>query len=469
MSTISELKQPRLLLTAPHSGSGKTFLTAALKAAFLARGLSVQSYKCGPDRVDPLWHGPEGGRPTHNLDAFLLSAAERRQLVARYGADLALVEGVMGYYDGRLDVAAWPPLGSSAQVAQDLAMPAVLIIDAKGAAQSLLAELLGFATLDPQTAPRGYILNRCSAKVAEKVAAEVAARGLPLKAYGFVPENPALACPERPGGLLLPQEEAIDWTKRQAEWAELVERSVDLEGLLALAETAPPLAAEAETAEFTAKLAEAEPAEGPLVVYAADEAFYAPYPAILDDFRAAGCRLQAWSPLKGEDLPAGTRLLLLGQAALEVHAAELAAKVRAGAFQGLLSALEAGLPLIAEGSATVFLAEGISLRGEDYRFLAFLPEHFDYSGRLQHFGYAEALNNWPRPLDPEKTRAVRNFHRWQARRGPSEPYLSLSKAGELWSDGYRLRPTARISLAGGHLCHHGQAAHIAALLVAGEL
>jgi len=291
----------RIMLAGVSSGVGKTTLTAGLLAAFRRRGLDVRPFKAGPDYLDPTYHALAAGRPAPNLDTWLVPHERLRAAfaAATAGGDLAIVEGVMGLYDG---VDYLGEAGSSAELAKLLGLPTILVIDVRAQARSAAATVLGFQRLDPAVPLVGVIVNRVggAAHYAGVKEAIGAVTGLPV--LGGLPRLPD-AIPERHLGLV----HAGEAGARIAAIADAVAEGCDLDALLALAHGAAPLApGEAPPSPIV------PPGPRPTIAYARDEAFSFYIRRDLDLLRRAGADLVPFSPLRDAALPPGTAALYLG-------------------------------------------------------------------------------------------------------------------------------------------------------------
>ncbi|MFE2311288.1 cobyrinate a,c-diamide synthase, partial [Streptomyces sp. NPDC059411] len=234
---------PRLVIAAPSSGSGKTTVATGLMAAFSERGLAVSPHKAGPDYIDPGYHALATGRPGRNLDSFMCGPELVAPLFAHgsAGCDLAVVEGVMGLYDG---AAGRGELASTAQVAKLLRAPVVLVVDASSQSRSVAALVHGFASFDPQVRLGGVILNKVGSDRHEVMLREALEEaGMPV--LGVLRRAPQVAAPSRHLGLVPVAERRRDAVASVAALAEQVRQGCDLDALMALARTAPPLACEA--------------------------------------------------------------------------------------------------------------------------------------------------------------------------------------------------------------------------------
>ena len=254
---------PRLVLAAARSGSGKTTVACALLQAFVERGLAPASFKCGPDYIDPMFHSRIIGAKSRNLDLYFAGEDLARGLFLEgaKGCGVAVVEGVMGFYDG---VGGSTTQASTYHVAQVLEAPVVLVAEPKGASLTLTATLRGLLDFRPDSRCAGVILNRCS-PMTYKALAPVLERELGIPALGYLPPLPECALESRHLGLVTAAEVA-DLKEKMGRLAAQAEQTVDMEGLLALARSAPPLAGSLPEA---APVTDARPA----IALAQDKAF----------------------------------------------------------------------------------------------------------------------------------------------------------------------------------------------------
>ncbi len=308
---------PRLVVAGAASGVGKTTVACALLASLRRRGLRVQPFKAGPDYIDPSYHALAAGVPSRNLDGWLLEPAVVRALFARAAArgDVAVVEGVMGLFDGRDGTS---EAGSTAEVAKLIDAPVFVVIDAQAVARTAGAIALGCATYDRSLRVAGFLLNRVGSPAHARWATEAieAATGLPV--LGALPRDEALALPERHLGLV-PTGESAPAAGFFERLADVAERHVAIERILALAADAPALG----TAH-----ADLDPPEPPAlrarIAIARDEAFTFYYEDSLDLLAAWGAELVPFSPLRDRALPSGAQGVYIGGGFPELHAATLA-------------------------------------------------------------------------------------------------------------------------------------------------
>jgi len=344
----------RIVVAAPSSGSGKTTVATGLMAALRARGLTVSPFKVGPDYIDPGYHGLATGRPGRNLDPVLCG----EELIAPLfrhgaeGADVAVVEGVMGLFDGRLGTRGE---GSTAHVARLLDAPVVLVVDARHTSRTVGAVALGMARFDPAIRVAGVILNQVgSDRHATEARAAVEEVGLPV--LGVLPRNLEIEAPSRHLGLV-PAAERDD--AKIAAMGEAVAAHVDLDAVLAVARTAAPLGVVPWRPDPGCVV------EGtPTIAVAGGRAFTFRYPETDELLAAAGCRVVEFDPLLDDSLPAGTRGLWLGGGFPEMYAAELAAN--ATLMGEIRDSVRSGLPTVAECAGLLYLCrslDGVPMAG----------------------------------------------------------------------------------------------------------
>ncbi|HSH83490.1 MAG TPA: cobyrinate a,c-diamide synthase [Herpetosiphonaceae bacterium] len=397
----------RLVVAAPGSGSGKTTLTAGLIGALRERGLSVQPFKCGPDYIDPGYHTLAAGRVCRNLDTWLLPPDQVRMLFAQSsaGADLALIEGVMGLFDGH---GASDDTGSTADVARLLDAPVVLVIDARGMARSAAALVRGFQQFDPRVRIAGVVLNRVgSARHAELCTTAIAdCTGLPT--FGYLERREDLCLPERHLGLITTAEGG-PWTLVVAEVARALAQTCDLDALVTVARSAPPLVADLSAAPATVR-------KGlrPVIAVAEDAAFSFMYPEMAELLWEAGGEVVPFSPLTAATLPPGTAGIILSGGFPELYAARLSGNTRLHA--AIRSAHDVGLPIYAECGGLMYLTEElVDQAGACWPMVGLLPGRSVMTARVT-LGYRTVRAVHAGPLLPEgATVRGHEFHysRWE--------------------------------------------------------
>ncbi|MEU9143004.1 cobyrinate a,c-diamide synthase [Streptomyces sp. NPDC048349] len=443
---------PRLVVAAPSSGSGKTTVATGLMAAFSERGLTVSPHKAGPDYIDPGYHALATGRPGRNLDAFMCGPELIAPLFAHGadGCDLAVVEGVMGLYDG---AAGRGELASTAQVAKLLRAPVVLVVDASSQSRSVAALVHGFASFDPQVRLGGVILNKVGSDRHEVMLREALEEaGTPV--LGVLRRAPQVAAPSRHLGLVPVAERRADAVAAVAALAAQVRAGCDLDALMALARTAPALSCEAwspATALARSRGAAPDPAphtpagldsagvsrevraapdqqgngaapnRRPVIAMAGGAAFTFSYAENAELLIAAGAEVVAFDPLRDEALPEGAAGLVIGGGFPEVYAPELSANEPLRKAVARFAAQ--GRPVAAECAGLLYLAR--SLDGKPM--CGVLDADARMSERLT-LGYREAVAVSDSSLAPAGTRLRgHEFHRTVV-----EPGAGTAPAGPAW-------------------------------------
>jgi len=367
-----EYSVPRLILAGTHSGCGKTTVACALLQAFVSRGMKVAAFKCGPDYIDPMFHSRVIGAKSSNLDRFFFDENTMRYLLAKNsaGCELSVIEGVMGYYDG---LSFSSPIASTYDVARVTESPAVLVVDARGAALSVLAAIHGFLTFYPDSRIRGVILNGCAASTYSRLKEEITARfGGRVRAMGYLPVMPECALESRHLGLVTAAE-VENLRDKLRVLAEQAGRTIDLDGLAGLARRAPPVKCE--------PVALPRYGEAVRIAVARDKAFCFYYEDSLEALAEMGAELVPFSPLEDSALPPGIHGLYLGGGYPELYAEQLSRNETMRA--SIRSALERKLPCIAECGGFMYLTQAIG----GYPMVGFLPGRSFDTGGLVRFGY----------------------------------------------------------------------------------
>ena len=399
------------LIAAPASGSGKTLVSLALTALARRRGRTIQTFKVGPDYLDPQLLSAASGRPCRNLDPLLCGEAWVRQSFQRHGAnaDQVLVEGVMGLFDGRGP----SPEGSSAAVASLLGLPVLLVVEASRQAGSLAALVRGFRDHQPQLRFAGVVLNGVGSERHHALLQDsLESIGMPL--LGALPRHSSLELPSRHLGLL-PAHELTDLQQRLGPWADLAEQHLQLEALWPLLKAPPAAAASPEPA----------PPTGPPVTLAiaSDAAFHFRYPEASELLAQQGAELHPWSPLADEPLPEGCRGLVLPGGYPELHAAQLGQCRRS--LAELQRAHHGGLPIYAECGGLLLLGQRLAdAEGTPHPMAGLLP--FDARRGALSLGYRTADPGGDGLVVRRGERLCgHEFHRWQL-----QP--PLAEHGGLW-------------------------------------
>ncbi|GAA5610349.1 cobyrinate a,c-diamide synthase [Streptomyces platensis] len=396
---------PRLVIAAPSSGAGKTTVATGLMAAFAEAGLTVSPHKVGPDYIDPGYHSLATGRPGRNLDAYLCGPDRIAPLFLHgaAGADLALVEGVMGLFDGASGMG---ELSSTAHVAKLLRAPVVLVVDASSQSRSVAALVHGFASWDPEVRLAGVILNKVGSDRHEELLREAMdSSGVPV--LGALRRDGRAGTPSRHLGLVPVAERRSEAVESVAGLAARIRAGCDLEALLALARTVPELPDAAW--DPAAHLAPAEGAaaapEKPLIAVAGGAAFTFSYAEHAELLAAAGAEVAPFDPLRDEQLPPGTQGLVIGGGFPEMYAPDLSANAPLRAAVAELAA--SGAPVSAECAGLLYLSR--SLDGKPM--CGVLPAEARMTERLT-LGYREAVALSDNALAAAGTRVRgHEFHR----------------------------------------------------------
>lgn len=342
---------PRIVIAAPASGQGKTTIATGLMGALRDAGHRVSGHKVGPDYIDPGYHALATGRPGRNLDPHLVGEDLIVPLLLHAAAtpevaDIAVIEGVMGLYDGRLGTGGF---ASTAHVASLTASPVVLVVDVSGQSRSVGALVAGLASYDARVRVAGVILNRAgSARNVTEIEAAIAPTGIPV--LGVVPTDPELQTPSRHLGLI-PADERESAAQVVAQLGVHVAEHVDLGQILEIARSSPELADEAWRPESVVT-----PVSGrPVIAVAGGRAFTFRYPETEDLLRAAGAEVVSFDPLVDPCLPGHTQGIYLGGGFPEVYAAQLATNTTL--LADLRQAVNDGIPTVAECAGLLYLSQ----------------------------------------------------------------------------------------------------------------
>lgn len=428
---------PRLVLAGVASGVGKTTVTIALARALRARGLRVVMFKCGPDYLDPTYHGRAVDGTSHNLDGWMMGpAAVRTTFVhAARDADIALIEGVMGLFDGATPHS---EEGSTAEIAKWLEAPTVLVVDAGGMARSFAALCNGFATFDPALTLRGVIANRVGSRGHLDLLSQ-AQTSPPL--LGGLQRDKQHAFSERHLGLrsadesVLPDALLDHWGAQASEW-------LPLDTLLSLAQSAPALACD-DVAASTASPSVHTVSRRCRIGLAYDAAFHFYYADNLRRLEQLGAELIRFSPIHDAHLPAVDGLYF-GGGYPEAHAGELAANEKM--HEAIRDFAGRNGPIYAECGGLMYLSQALrTLSGERHPMVGLLPCEVQMFERLQALGYVDVETQAPSMLGPTGTRFRGHQFRYSelspapAREQVAQVYkLKRRRGGDVLSEGYQL-------------------------------
>lgn len=410
---------PAVVIAAPASGSGKTTIATGLIGALRRAGLRVAPFKVGPDFIDPGYHALAAGRPGRNLDSVLVGEDLIGPLYGHGSrdADIAVVEGVMGLFDGRIDEQFQVPArGSTGQVAQLLGAPVILVVDARGQSQTVAAVLHGFTTYQRDVRIGGVILNRVGSPRHEQVLRQACeAVGVPV--LGAVPRRDELAVPSRHLGLVTATEHGDEARAAVAAMTDLVARHVDLAAIRAVARST------VSGPRWSPESAVGEPVAGrPVVAVAAGRAFTFSYAEHEELLRAAGAEVRAFDPL-AQALPPRCAALVLPGGFPEQYPQELSANVE---VRTQIRALAEHAPVHAECGGLTYLMSDL----DGHPMCAVLPGSARFTTRLT-LGYRDAVAAADSSLHPEGRRVTgHEFHRTTVEFSePVQPAWLLRPAG----------------------------------------
>ena len=376
-----------LVISAPASGVGKTTLTLALARAFRDRGLAVQCFKSGPDYIDPAFHAAATGRTSVNIDSWAMPRETIEALVARgRDADLVLAEGSMGLFDG-VATPGRSGSGASADIAEMMGWPVLLVLDPAGQAQTAAAVACGLRDFRPGVRIAGVVLNRvASARHEDLIRRAMAVANIPV--LGALPRHAPIALPERHLGLVQ-AEELHRLHELVGEAARLVTERVDLEAVLKLAESATGFA------ELNPSCGRHITPPGQRIALARDAAFSFIYPHIIEGWRAAGAEIMPFSPLADEGPSDGADVGWLPGGYPELHAGRLAANDN---FRERLRTFAATRPVHGECGGYMVLGAGlVDKEGTRHAMTGLLGLETSFARRKMHLGYRKAQLQSPMP------------------------------------------------------------------------
>jgi cobyrinic acid a,c-diamide synthase len=444
---LKTMTVPRLMIGGLSSGSGKTTVMVALCRALTRRGLRVAVFKAGPDYLDPTYHARAARTESHNLDAWMMGKESvlATFALAAEGADIALIEGVMGLFDG---IGPDSEEGSSAQIAKWLNAPVLLVVDASGMARTIAALVLGCATFDPGLSIAGVLCNRIGSQGhLDLLRSSVGIAPV----IGGLPKDSQLSFPERHLGLHRADETSI--TEERLElWADRFEQWCDVDLLLKIAGDARALPLpDLEISEKTSPSAAA--ARGRCRIgYAKDEAFHFYYEDNLQRLRWAGAEMIAFSPIRDRSLP-DVDGLYLGGGYPEVHAEALSANQ--AMFGAIRQFAAEGGPVYAECGGLMYLCSAIRTAGGSYPMAGLLPGEVVMRHRLQALGYVEVTTTRASVLGPAGQTYRGHQFRYSELLMPSEGtdrafLIRYRRSGKAEEEGYLCGQNVLASYVHGH-------------------
>lgn len=403
------MKINRFMIAAPKSGSGKTMITCALLQLLKDSGKNVSSYKCGPDYIDPMFHKKVLGVPSKNLDTFFTDEKTTVQLFLDKRADgnFAVLEGVMGLYDGLGGIY---EQGSSYHLAKVTQTPIILVVDAKGMGKSVLALIAGFLQYDTQHLIKGVMLNRMS-KGYYDIIKPLIEKEFSVKVVGYFPEQKDIGLSSRHLGLVMP-DELSDIKKQLNETADRLKKTINLDMLLDIAAEAEEITKTTNTEQMQIQ----NQNNKVNIAVAMDEAFCFYYEDNLRLLEKCGAKLQYFSPLHDTKLPDNCDALLLGGGYPELYAKELSENL--SMRNSIKTAFKTGLPTVAECGGFMYLhtyihnicEEDADAQNYVFGMTGALDSECHFKGKLVRFGYIELAEKHNNFLPPNEKIKAHEFH-----------------------------------------------------------
>ena len=374
------MNYPRFVLAGTQSGVGKTTISMGIMAALKKRGYAVQPFKVGPDYIDPAFHSFVTGNASRNLDGWMLEEDVVRELFVKnaFGKDIAVIEGVMGLYDG---YGIEKDQGSTAHISKVLNAPVILIINGNGMSASAAAQVLGYRAFDPSVRIQGIIINNISGEKHYELLKAAIEKYTETPCIGYMKTNRAIQLKSRHLGLI-PSVEVEDLRKKIDEIAEMVEETIDLDQLIEIGKNTQPLQG---VQSFQKK---ENPLEQVHIGVALDKGFNFYYRDNLDLLEELGAKLIYFSPIEDEKLPEGIHGLYFGGGFPEVFAEQL--EKNHTMRQAIKVLAEQGVPTYAECGGLMYLTEAITtLEGKRHEMVGIFEVETTMTNRLQRFGYVE--------------------------------------------------------------------------------
>lgn len=407
------LKQ-RLVIAGVSSGVGKTTITLGLMAALKQRGLNVQGFKCGPDYIDTSFHTAVTERPSRNIDSWMFSKNVMKEIFVNGSnrADISIIEGVMGLYDGRT---ATSNEGTTAEISILLDSPIVLVIDCSLMARSAAAIVKGYQLLDDRVKIVGVIANKVGSIGHYQIIKDAVEQECAIPVCGYLLNDSKVTMPERHLGLV-PLTESRNVKRLFSKLAKLVEETINVEQIIELSKS-KPLAVDVSDSIFIK-----QPSNGLKIAIAKDQAFNFYYQENIDLIEAYGAECLYFSPLRGEEIPKEADGLYIGGGFPEQFAEELSKRVAVN--HSIKQRIEDGLPTIAECGGFMYLAESIETKAENhYQMVGVIPGSIKMENSLQGFGYREITGQSGNYLfSNDQTARGHEFH--YSSFNPKEPTMS---------------------------------------------
>ncbi len=416
---------PRIIIGATKSGSGKTSISIGITRALARRGLKVQTFKIGPDYLDPAWLSLASTRPCYNLDTWMSGQnyVSNLFLKATRGADIAIIEGVMGLFDG---VDSTTISASTAETASLLKAPIVLVLDASGMGASIAPIVLGFSNFNRKVKVKAVVANMIGSDRHNEILKEALIAASAPKLIGGIKKGALPTLSERHLGLAPPILEPAKATNKLDELADSIEESLDLEEIVSLARSAPPLEL---TTEIQDEACSKTGNRRVTLAVAKDEAFHFYYQDLFDELKRRGVKVEFFSPLHDSSLPCEADMLYLGGGYPELYAEALSKNDMM--LESIRSFSEVGHPVYGECGGLIYLSSAVTNQGgERYPLLGLLPAETAVSNKLNRLGYVK-VRSTEKSLLGEKGEifAGHEFHYGELTQEPKE--------ADGWSQIYR--------------------------------
>ncbi len=374
------------------SGTGKTLITLALMAYFSDLGLKVQGFKAGPDFIDPGHHREITSIPSHNLDSWMLKPWYNKNLFQHYSrkADISIVEGVMGLYDGFSPV---EEIGSTAHLAKVLNLPVILVVDASSTARSIVPVIKGFKDFDPDVNIAGVILNRVGSSSHITILKKAISHYTDIKCFAFFKKNPSLSLPSRHLGLYTAEDGL--WNEEKKKILALWARESITEGFKKFYKKIISPSLKSIFLSFPLF-----PSSRPKIAVAYDRAFCFYYEENLNLLKKAGAKIVKFSPLEDTSLPTNISTIYLGGGYPELYAPQLSKNLKIK--RQIKDFAEKGGVIYAECGGFMYLMKSISdTSGKSYDMVGIFPFHAKMKDRLSSLGYREVVFTEDTPIGPK--------------------------------------------------------------------
>lgn len=415
----------KIMFAAMASDSGKTSVTCGMLALLARRGLDPCAFKCGPDYIDPMFHRSVIGVPSHNIDLYMCSKDLARQMFNRYSAGhgAAVVEGVMGYYDG---LSGTSIKASACDVAETMGLPVFLVVRPKGTALTLAAQIKGMVEFRKPTHIRGIILNDSSEMYCKQMSGVIESQtGVPV--IGYIPHVEGAEFKSRHLGLYTAGE-IDDLTARISKLADAMEQGINIDRLISLStdedDPVPP-AVPQNKAEHA-----------PIIAVAKDEAFNFIYEETIDTLRDHGAQIRYFSPVHDQAVPQGASGIYIPGGYPELYCTEL--EKNSSMRESIKTSILSGMPVVAECGGFLYLGKRLADRDGVFHDMAgVLPGEAKDSGHLARFGYAELSPVKDNMLLKQgETVSVHEFHYWDSTENGHDLVAGKSLTGRKWECGF---------------------------------